>query len=140
MKRKRRIYHGSPTLWKDAVDVVSDFGALLEGQDAMAIYDTSQLPQPKEEMKLALKTAWKLTSDPTVKSAIEACFITFSHFRAGIGSKPVQFLLPDPANITKESLAAGEMYLKLSQEVQEETAQLSAELDAFIAHQNDSRP
>ena len=139
LKGKRRIFPGSATLRKDAIDVVSDFGTLLEAQDAMAIYDASLLPRPKEEMKLALKVAWKLTSEPGVKNAIEAGFTALSHFRTGIGSKPIQPPFPDPNNITEEWLTAGEMYLKLAQKVQEETAQLSAELDAFIAQQNSSR-
>jgi hypothetical protein len=135
----RRLYPGSPTLGKDALAIVAEYGAILERLDGMSICDASQLPQSKDDMKLALKAAWRLTSDENLRDAVEVAFVSLSRFRDGIGPTPLRFILPDPTNITKEHLAAGEVYLKLSKQVQDEMGQLSAELDVFTARQKTAK-
>ncbi len=134
-KPKRRLYPGSATLGKDSVDVVSEYGAILEKHEAMSICDASALPQPKDQMKLALKTVLKRTTDRNLRSAFEVAFVSLADFQDGVGPTPFRFALPDPSNISKEAIAENSMYLKLMAKVEEERAQLSTELDAFISAQ-----
>ncbi len=137
--RQRRLNLKSPTLSADIGNAVADFGALMEKAGAMSIRDTSALPLPKEDMKIALKLAWKFSPDDQTRRAIEGLYPVLAWFREGIGPTPINAEFPDPDKITKEILSASAKYLALASEARREMSELSSEIEIFISGEAASR-
>ena len=127
--RKRRPQLPAPsTLTVDAaLEVVARFGAMIEHQGT-AILDTSKLPLPKSEMKVALRTAWRIAPNDRIRHAIEADYVYLAQFQDGVGDKPADCELTLRVDPAKDALTV-DRWLAWSEEVNAEMAQLLAELD-----------
>ena len=78
-----------------AEDAIRKLGALMETYPS-AILDTTMLPMPKAEMKIALKQAWLQTKDAQWRNWLEVGYMTLANFQDGVGRAPCQTVyLPD---------------------------------------------
>src|SRR5487761_355118 len=144
-KEKDKIAEG-------VMEAVSKLGDIME-RDSFAIYDTSELPLPKPEMKLALKIAWSAAPNGYVRSATERAFVFLSNFQDGVGSTPIESheavilklgelkATDDKANDTakidsaaKAIAAAGERWKPWEEKALKEASALALELKQFKQH------
>jgi hypothetical protein len=133
-----------PITGNKAVEAVERLGELIQ-RYPLAIFDSSRLPLPKSQMKLAIKAVWKAVQDRTVREHLAVGYMHLSHFQDGIGDKLIE--PPASANIGTKDLAkikawmasdaakayqSGlEVWMKWQEKVTKESEVLSAEFDTW---------
>jgi hypothetical protein len=73
----------------DAIaDIIERYGALLEKYPT-AYVDERSLPAPKEDVKSALKAAWKTAGNSQIRNAIEIGWMSLHRFQPNVGPKSI---------------------------------------------------
>jgi hypothetical protein len=129
----RRLVGGSQAIGGDpnlgAEDrAINDYGAII-ADAPLTIFPTSRLPLPKEDMKLALKRAWRSIDDPRVRDMIEIGYVHLAHFRGEV-SDPIDPTLTGPPD-PERALAILGPYREISGAMNAESADLLAEFRQF---------
>jgi hypothetical protein len=78
--------------------IMEKYGALLEKYPT-AYVDESRLPVPKDEMRRALQSAWKIA--PQLRNAIEIGWTSLHRFQPNIGRTPVEANADSPAMLKR---------------------------------------
>ncbi len=124
---------GHPT--QEAVlNAVADYGSIMETQGT-AFLDISKLPLPKEQMKDALKLAWKLAPDDKVREYVQFAYVNLRHLQPGIGDHPVDCTLasgPATRETARQEAISFGRWLELERSTQVESKQLIDEFNQFI--------
>lgn len=87
--KKKPTADGEKTnLIKLASGIVSDFGELIEeaSGDALAVWDVSFLPHPKEAILNSMKIIYYLSGDPNMRESILVSAMMLARYQRGIGT------------------------------------------------------
>jgi hypothetical protein len=105
-------------------DIVERYGALLEKYPT-AYVDERSLPAPKNEVRSALKAAWRIADDSQLRNAIEVGWMSLHRFQPGIGPSPIDANPKSPAMLNR--------FVELSKLTQQEMDRDFQELRVFTS-------
>jgi hypothetical protein len=115
---------------KPALDSVADYGTVMEAQGG-AMLDVSRLPLPKEQMKIALREAWRVAPNDQKREFVKVAYFHLAEFQAGIGDVPVDCALPKNSELKRVGPIL-DRYLMWSKLAAAERQQLASEWDDFV--------
>ncbi|HWR77167.1 MAG TPA: hypothetical protein VN283_08165 [Thiobacillus sp.] len=71
-------------------EIVSAYGAILEtGPVPGTVADTSELPYPKDAIKIALVTLLTLTKEPSLREHLKLGYVSLADWQTGVGPSRV---------------------------------------------------
>ncbi|MDA9508933.1 hypothetical protein XI09_30730 [Bradyrhizobium sp. CCBAU 11386] len=108
--------------------VVPAYGEIIE-KWPLVIFPASRLPLPKGEMKTALRLAWRLRKEPTVRASVEIAFMQLCHFREDVNA-PIDPTVPEDAT-PQQIDAILSPFLAIAKQVEEEREELRVEFAAY---------
>jgi hypothetical protein len=108
--------------------VVPAYGEIIE-KWPLVIFPASRLPLPKDEMKTALRLAWRIRKEPDLRQSVEVAYAHLCHFRDDIIS-PIDPTLTKDAT-PQETISILDPFLAIADKVEAERAQLNAEFQEY---------
>jgi hypothetical protein len=109
-------------------DVVPALGKIME-HSPLVIFPVSELPLPKDEMKIALQLAWGMTTDEQLKCFVAVAYLQLAHFRDDI-TRPIDPTLAMGLTPT-ETIELLAPYLAISDAIVAESNELLREFGEF---------
>jgi hypothetical protein len=108
--------------------VVPAYGEIME-KWPLVIFPVSRLPLAKDEMKTALRLAWRIRKEPKLREFVEVAYAHLCQFRDDI-SAPIDPTLTKDAT-PQETISILDPFLAIADKVEAERAQLNAEFRAY---------
>jgi hypothetical protein len=110
--------------------VVPAYGEIIE-KSPLVIFPVSRLPLPKEQMKTALRLAWRIRKEPKLREFVELAYAHLCQFRDDI-TDPVDPTLAEDAT-PQEAISVLDPFLAIADKVEAERVQLEAEFREYKA-------
>jgi hypothetical protein len=110
--------------------VVPAYGEIIE-KWPLVIFPTSRLPLSKDEMKTALRLAWRIRKEPHLREFVELAYVHLCQFRDDIAA-PIDPTLRKGAT-PQEATAILDPFLSIADKVETERAQLGDEFREYKA-------
>lgn len=107
-------------------DIAADFGDMFEKNDGLSIYDVSQLPHRKEDIRDALFDIYRNDPDHDRQELIKAAVFELTNYQEGVGKDPVRGV-PDLSQIGDD-----EDPTKLAEEILEKSEESSPDRYAAL--------
>lgn len=108
--------------------VVPAYGEIIENWP-LVIFPVSRLPLSKEEMKTALRLAWRLRKEPKLRGFVELAYAHLCQFREDI-TDPIDPTLTKDAT-PQRVISILDPFLAIADKVEAERAQLEAEFQQY---------
>jgi hypothetical protein len=108
--------------------VVPAYGGIIE-KWPLVIFPASHLPLPKEEMKTALRLAWRIRKEPNLREFVEFAYLHLCQFRDDV-TAPIDPTLTKDAT-PQETISILDPFLAIADKVETERAQLQAEFQEY---------
>ncbi len=97
----------------------------------LVIFPVSRLPLSKEEMKTALRLAWRIRKEPNLREFVELAYAHICQFRDDI-TAPIDPTLTKDAT-PQEAISILDPFLAIADKVEAERAELEAEFREYKA-------
>ncbi len=109
---------------------VPAYGEIME-KWPLVIFPVSRLPLSKEEMKTALRLAWRIRKEPNLREFVELAYAHICQFRDDI-TAPIDPTLTKDAT-PQEAISILDPFLAIADKVEAERAELEAEFREYKA-------
>lgn len=132
-KKKSESVVDTHAVAEAAISATQKYGAILEDNPGVLVFDNKVLPLPKTQMKTALRIAWTVADSNEFRASIECCYLGLSNFQDGVGDKPI--MLADSSAIEAMDISAltksTQQMAYWSTKITSEMHELRREFDGF---------